>query len=207
MNKNELQGIIESNITSKMGVNSITPTILGETLSGMTELTGSVYVEGGANIGVSGTGVENDPFIVEYIGVTPESPTIFKTKVTLTSEQVKNLGTTPVDAIPAQGVGVDINLISVVVILKAGTTPFDDTHTLTIKHSGYNEVLFGRAFVFSGGILGETSNSKEVLKASSQILPLVMNTKVIITSEVDSVATGDGTVDVFLTYEKNNVTI
>jgi len=119
-------------------------------------------------------------------------------KVSLTANQIKNIGSTPIDVIAAQGAETIVNIITIVYEWEYGSVPFDNNgiDIGTPSATPYNiipaSVLSGTAdklnngFVTSGGI---TKN--EAIQLSG----------------TDSVANGDSTLNVFITYEVINTYI
>jgi len=68
--KKEIQDQIQSDISSKILPNSISPESLGGVLSGMTNITGTTYLNEGTDISITGGGSEAEPFIIGFTGVT-----------------------------------------------------------------------------------------------------------------------------------------
>jgi hypothetical protein len=119
---------------------------------------------------------------------------IQKIKVTLSASQIKNLGQASVQLIPAAGAGTVIKIISGVARINFGTVAFDD-NTIDIADGS-----FGTATL--GGFLSSTSDQIEslvrYLNASGSLLT---ENGAVNASGTSSIATGDGTVDIYLTYE------
>jgi hypothetical protein len=128
--------------------------------------------------------------------------TVYNKKITLTATQVKNLGTTPIDAIVAPGVGKYIRVRDVDAWLNWNSVAFDANH-IYIETDGATDPQARIGQTIGGTLLEQTSNSNMVGGSSytaGALNKYVENTKVVING-VDSVATGDSTVDVYITYE------
>jgi hypothetical protein len=114
---------------------------------------------------------------------------INKIKATLSAAQVNALGTTPVELIAAAGVGTIIKVVSGVARINFGTVAFDD-NVLNIVDGGFGA---------GGGFLNATSTLIESLQTDGGYQ--LTDNGAITASGTDSVAVGDGTVDIYLTYE------
>jgi hypothetical protein len=121
---------------------------------------------------------------------------VFTVKVALSAAQVKALNTTPITAIAAQGAGTFINVLNTAARLTWGTVAFDD-NAIQITTSGASGVLLS-----TSSFLNSTANNlKSFGRTSPSDNDLAENTAIEITAQADSVATGDSTVDVYITYE------
>ena len=115
---------------------------------------------------------------------------INKIKVTLTASQINTLGTTPVELIPAGGVGTVIKILYVIGRINFGTVAFDEN---AIFITSFDTIGTGDLF------LSQTSTTIES-PVTDGGYNLIENTA-INASGTDSIAVGDGTVDIYLTYE------
>jgi len=120
---------------------------------------------------------------------------IKRVKVSLTATNVNNIGTTPITAITNPGTGFVINVISAFASLTYGATAFDN-NTLDLETSGAG----GTLFTWSSFLDSTADNLKTADRTSASDDDLIANTAVVLTG-TDSVATGDSTVDVYITYE------
>jgi len=119
---------------------------------------------------------------------------VFNTKTTLTASQIKDIGTTPIQLIPAQGVGTIISPISVIARLNWNTTAFtangldfylDSTHPLYII----------------ANIISRTEDT--IIKEAewdSNNNNLVENSPFMV-GGTDSAITGDSTLDIYVSYQ------
>ena len=123
----------------------------------------------------------------------PTTSEIFRKKVSLTAAQIKAIGTTPIDIIPAQGVGTVISIISMTFRGNWGTVAFD-SNTLDIGYDG------GATWRVNGGFFVSFTANTISHQANYQSVAMLENTKMVVIG-TDSVATGDSTVDVYITYE------
>lgn len=126
--------------------------------------------------------------LVDYIDAV-----ILKTRITLTPEQINNLGTTPVEAIPNPGEGKLISVISAVAHLTFNTTPYTG-HGINIRHSTAGSSYFS----FSGFISStETTTAVSIITTATKI---VANDSVVIRG-TNSVVVGDSNIDFFISYQ------
>ena len=109
--------------------------------------------------------------------------------VTLTKEQLKTLGTTKVVIVPAQGVDEVIVPLSVIYSWNYNGVPFD-SNDIDLGPDGDEVVLVPLATV------GGTSNELSLKSLSSRI---GRNVDYVV-SGVDSVATGDASLQISMTY-------
>lgn len=125
---------------------------------------------------------------------------VYRTKVSLSAAQIKSLNSSPIDLIAATGAGTYIRVNQVDLWLNWGTVAFD-SNFIQIKTDGAtnNQVSFGNSFISSTANTNATGLPNTHIGATTDIY--LSNTKVVITSNADSVATGDSTVDVYITYE------
>jgi hypothetical protein len=117
-------------------------------------------------------------------------------KKTVTAAQLKTLSSSPIDIIPAPGVGKMISVLRCVAVLKWGSVAFDN-NPIILKPNGAFSIWVMTTF------LSATANSKKMFRAdpnASTTSELLENTKMILTG-TDSVATGDSEVDIFVNYE------
>ncbi len=124
------------------------------------------------------------------LGAVQEIQTV---KVSLTASEIKNLGTTPIDAIPAQGAGKVTIVTQMMVKATWGSVAFDNNNLSLIQNTG-NVWIFNSPFP-----LDFTSDKYLVFVMSAITTSLTTNVKTQITG-IDSVATGDSTIDVYITY-------
>jgi hypothetical protein len=124
---------------------------------------------------------------------------IKKVKVSLTAAQINNIGTTPIVAIASQGVGTVIDIINAKYKLNWGTVAFD-SNTLFLQCVGASAGLGSQNFL-PLNILSETSNIfQKGAQAQSQVNNLIPNAAIEVIGK-DSVAVGDSTIDIYITYE------
>lgn len=120
--------------------------------------------------------------------------TVRTVKVSLTAAQIKTLNSAPITLVAAQGTGTIIKPIEIVLSYNYGTAVFDN---LSIRGQF-------SASIIPIGVSSITQQSNDVLnysRASTGSSSLAINQAFILTASADSVATGDGTMDVWLTYE------
>jgi hypothetical protein len=120
-------------------------------------------------------------------------------KVSLTANQIKNLGTTPITAIPAQGVGTYIRVTSCDAFLNWNSVAFDGNIIYVGADGSTPYFELGSAFT---NLTSQTadSNASGQTKIGNNLNFMAKNTAIVI-SGTDSVATGDSTIDVYITYE------
>jgi hypothetical protein len=119
--------------------------------------------------------------------------TIQTVKITLTSGDTKNIGTTPIVAVPAQGVGTVINAISAFAVLTWNSVAFDSNPLIiSSATSGLDQ------FTVNSFLDSVATNHKKMV-AQSIDNNIEVNTALEI-SGVDSVASGDSVVDIYVTY-------
>jgi hypothetical protein len=142
-----------------------------------------------AEIDASGNGDE----VPTVDWVNEKANAVRKASVTLSAGQIKAIGTTPIEIIPAQGAGTVINVLSVTYNFNWGSVAFD-SNVIDIGYNGGNTYTFNGFYNVS-----KTANSTETFQNTNSIVHS-QNTAVEI-SGTDSVATGDSTIDVHLLYE------
>ena len=114
-------------------------------------------------------------------------------KISLSATQIKNLGTTPIEAIPTPGAGNIIQLFGLMLQLNWNSVAFDN-NTLIVETTGALD-----AWNVESSFLNLTASINRTIAVDHGTLTLV-NSPVVITG-TDSVATGDSTVDVYITYK------
>ncbi len=124
-----------------------------------------------------------------------EAVSVRRVSLTLTASEIKAIGTTPIELIPAGGAGTVINVLSVVFRFNWNSVAFD-ANALDVKTSGAGTNIFNSAFT-----LDRTSNTTgRATSVSVALDDLIENIKIVIDG-TDSVATGNSTVDVYAVYE------
>lgn len=113
-------------------------------------------------------------------------------KLTLTAVDIKALGSTPIDLVLAQGAGTIVKLKEVIAKLNWNTVAFD-ANNLVVKTVGAVDSLA------IPNLIGEIADTIQG-ENNSLTNTLVENAAVQITG-VDSVATGDSTIDIYATFE------
>lgn len=169
--------------------------------------TANVTFENGAN-GVSvlastvtGTHIQQLQDKAGTIALTSDIVT-YSTKVTLSSAQILALNTTPIQLVAAPGAGKAINVISVSVRNNFGTTAYSSIGGLeVISASGSQE----QAQVISAFLNSASSTFSRMQLFSHQNVQIVENDALNITVGVSDPTLGDGTVDVYVTYEIINL--
>tara|TARA_R110000803_G_scaffold167832_1_gene231073 strand:- start:227 stop:760 length:534 start_codon:yes stop_codon:yes gene_type:complete len=131
-----------------------------------------------------------DGVLVEPTGSGPLS-----VKVSLTANQIKNLGTTPIDAVVAPGVGKYIRVLNCDAWLTWGSVMFDD-NPLTLKTEGAQDTQALDDY----SLLARNYTHNAKLSTYETVDPYVENAKLQIVG-TDSVASGDSTVDVYISYQ------
>jgi len=112
-------------------------------------------------------------------------------KVSVSSEQLNNIGTTPIEVIPEPGVGKLIEVRSVFSKITFVSTAFDS-----------NEILL--SYKDGSSIWNHTTNFLSATETKIETALLtdreIVENKAVQVTGTDSSATGDGTVDIYITY-------
>ena len=133
-------------------------------------------------------------------------------KVTLSSSEIKGMYASPVTVLPAQGPGTIIQMVGYTFNYKYGTTPYAGGGTglgpyIRVSPSGYLYAAYVTIFTtyfketqgyfsVSGGYQvfgGATFNSNTIAD--------ITNKPLVITNDVSPFTGGDGTIDLYMTYE------
>lgn len=127
-----------------------------------------------------------------------ENPSTVKTvKVSLTASEIKNIGTTPIEAIATPGVGKFIRIVGEATLsLNWGSIAFDN-NDINLDIVGSTTT----GYRFWSGILNDTNDVLIKSKESSSIPNDIVENAAINITGTDSVATGDSIIDVYITYE------
>lgn len=115
-------------------------------------------------------------------------------KVHLTKEQVKTLGSSPVDAIANPGVGKIINIIKVFARLNWNSVPFDNNALIVARDGGNTQAALY-------GYLNNAFNNYRSFDISTGNNNSMLSNEGIKITGTDSVSTGDSAVDVYITYQ------
>ena len=152
-------------------------------------------VIGSGDISVTGAGTIGDPYEVSYSATVP---TLRFTKVELSAEEVRNLGTTPKVAVAAPGAGKAIEVFTAASRLIFNSVAFDGGGDFDVasQSSGVSESQYRSDPSF----LGATGDRFFVLqrKTSNAGSQIIENDPLVIRS-VDSTV-GDSTVVAYITY-------
>ena len=134
-----------------------------------------------------GVGVDADG---QFLAIASPVQTI---KVSLTALQLKTLSSVPVEVLPAPGVGKTIFPLGAAGRSTWGSVAFDTQYIYVF--------VGGHAFNDQQFILPATSNVVGIRFASGDDFSFNTNTAMTITSDADSVATGDSTAEIWITYQ------
>tara|TARA_R110000772_G_C13307950_1_gene439556 strand:+ start:980 stop:2314 length:1335 start_codon:yes stop_codon:yes gene_type:complete len=136
--------------------------------------------------------------VVDADGTMSTTSIVYKTiKVSLTASEIINLSTTPIVAIAAPGVGKVIVVTNAVYKYNFGTVAFDN--------NGINvRLIGGNQYVESGAIINGVVDKIVVGNVITGLTAFTVleNTGIDILATADSVATGDGTLDVIISYSE-----
>ena len=116
-------------------------------------------------------------------------------KVTLTAAQLKTSNTVPVVIVPAPGVGKHI-----IPLYASGKTNWN-----SVAFDAQDLYLLMSAYVFTDNnfLLGATSDTRVSFGPIADF-NFVENTAITLNTLADSVATGDSTIDIYVTYSIGN---
>lgn len=118
---------------------------------------------------------------------------VLKVKRTLTADEINNIGTTPVELIPAPGVGKSIIITRATAKYNFNTQQFDNNTIEIIASNGIKKQFY----------IVNLLNSTATIHVSCYIDntgDFVENDSIIAVG-TDSVAVGDSTLDIYITYE------
>ena len=132
-------------------------------------------------------------------GTTPLSglatPILFKANTTLSSAQILALNTTPIEVVSAQGAGTVIVVQSIVYKYNFNTTDYSTQTSLQATYTGETPVMQSVANILNAGV--------DLIKGwgAGTIIEMKDNTGISIETPTADPTLGDGTVDVYITYE------
>jgi len=117
-----------------------------------------------------------------------------KTTISLSAAQINNIGTTPVQILPSPGVGKYIKVLFVDAWLNWGSVAFD-TNDLKIETVGASN-----SQIIINSVLDQTADMNRTKSILASTNLFIANTAVNVEG-TDSVAVGDSTIDLYITYE------
>jgi len=164
---------------------------------------GNIYIEGRDDISVSGTGTEQDPIIIQYDD-TLFIPTQREVKFTLTTNQIRNLNSNPIELIPSPGPDKFIEVISAAIRYNYGTVPFNGLGDFSVASS--SSASDAALFRLSPTPMQGTNSFfvRMYQKISESGFQLVENDSVVARTEGDSLQ-GNGTIDLYIIYRIVNI--
>lgn len=154
-----------------------------------------IYIQGEGDLIVSGSGTQGDPFVVRYD--TEIFVPIQRTKkVSLSAAEIRNLGTTPIEAISSPGAGYAIEVFTAVANLTYGSIAFDGGNSFELKNTSATLAQYQSNLNF----LAATADAFSMLtrKEPNAETQIVENEPLLISSTDSTV--GDSTIDVYITY-------
>lgn len=134
---------------------------------------------------------------VTHVGVQTDDCTCVKTvKVSLSSAQILNSFTTPVELIAAPGAGKYINVLSLVQKNNFVTTPYATNTTARIE---INDGTFF-SYYFETEIVFTATSIRKLLQVDEDDMP-VANLPLRFKTQTGNPTAGDGTIDIHITYQ------
>lgn len=127
---------------------------------------------------------------------TVPSGVLLKVTQTLSSAQLLSINTTPIEVISAQGAGTVIVVHNIVYKYNYGTVAYSTASTLETEYTGQFAVLTEVQNVIDGVVNKVKASSGFVSNSTLQ-----ENTGISVRAQVADPTLGDGTVDVYITYE------
>jgi hypothetical protein len=132
----------------------------------------------------------------DYLLGATSGATTTKAQISLSSAQILALNTTPIEIIPAQGVGTIIKVIDVTVKYTHVTTSYSTADDLRIKYSGGDatNVMYSMLTLWNVGA--------NQLRGGSPIpdVKILENTGIVATTNLLDPTLGDGIAVVYVTY-------
>jgi hypothetical protein len=149
----------------------------------------------------SGLGTPTNPLPSKESTPNTTTSNLLTKKITLTAAQIKAIGSTPITAILAPGVGKYIKVLNADAWLTWNSVAFDNNF-LYIRTDGATnyQIKIGDGFTSFLSQTTDTNTCGSLVDTSNSNNRFIANTKVVIDG-VDSVATGDSTIDIYITYE------
>lgn len=154
-------------------------------------------VQGAGDIDVTGSGTVGNPYIVAYDAAI-QIPVIRFVKVSLTPAEVLALGTTPIVAVPAPGVGKAIEVFTAAARLIFNSVIYDGGGDFDV--ACLSAGLSQSQYRYDPSFLLANSNRFSILqrKVSGATPQIIENDPLVIRSLDGTV--GDSPVDVYITY-------
>jgi len=121
-------------------------------------------------------------------------------KVSLSSTQILSVNSIPIELLPAPGTGKTYAILEVQLKLNYGTATYAGGTTINIQFANAGLTILSQATILASttsrmGIMSRTATSGAI---ATQYLE---NTAVYITTAASNPTTGDGTLDVYVTYK------
>lgn len=127
----------------------------------------------------------------------------FTTKVSLTALQIQNIGTTNIIAIPTPGAGKFIQVLSAVYFYNFVTTAYNAGFSLALSYAvNNNPLMYDPNHIMTATVNASNYFQPLVVGSTGPLfdVPLV-NTPLYISLFGGAVGPGDGTVDIYITYQ------
>lgn len=125
----------------------------------------------------------------------PSSSIIIEKVVQLTANQLKNLNSEPIEAIPTPGANKAIEIIAASLDYTFGTIAFDNA-TITLNASTLPDYQFRKS-----NVLLATDDVFGLMQASgSTVVNMEYNDSIVVTADADSSTDGDGTAVIYIQY-------
>jgi hypothetical protein len=123
---------------------------------------------------------------------------LITTKISLTSEQILNLHTTPLELLPAPGVNKIILIFNIVSNYIYNITAYTGNRFIQIYYGSPSFTVF-----FDGSILFNTSSSITLNNLTNNYIEI--NSPININVATGNPANGDGTLDLYISYKIINL--
>jgi hypothetical protein len=121
-------------------------------------------------------------------------------KISCTSAEILALNTTPKQILATPGAGKLYSISDILVVYTVGTVPYVGNVNLRVIYTGSTRPVAENALILTSTV-NRTGNMAKSAITATAVTQYMTNTALVLTTETGNPITGDGTIDVYVTYK------
>ena len=126
---------------------------------------------------------------------------IITTTISLTSSQILNLNTTPVQLLPAIGNSMSYVILDITACIGYVSSPYSTNTNLQIIYEGANYPIASDSYILSSTIT-KSGNISKLSNPTGNLTQTISNSPLLLTVQNGNPLNGNSTLEIYITYKK-----